>query len=155
MVADQAVRTGLNRGLRARYGRWRRPLVVMASVTAVVAFLGWITAQALTLPTHYQANNWNVAWVGFDVMLLISLLTTGWAVARHRPWSGTALIVSAAMLICDAWFDVTTASGAAATFVSVGLAAGVELPAAAVLAWSGRVRISARTTHAPGRNGPP
>jgi len=81
------------------------------------------------------ANHWDVAWVGFDVMLLSSLLTTGWAVARRRPWARAALMVSAAMLTCDAWFDVTTASCATATLVSIGLAAGVELPAAAGLAW--------------------
>ncbi len=101
-----------------------------------MAFLGWIAVLALTLPTRYLANHWNVAWVGFDVMLLTSLLATGWAMARRRPWAGTALMVSAAMLVCDAWFDVTTASGAATTLLSIGLAAGVELPAGAGLAWA-------------------
>jgi hypothetical protein len=136
MVADQAVSTASTTALRARNGRWRRPLVVTASLTAVVAFLGWIAVLALTLPTRYLANHWNVAWVGFDVMLLISLLTTGWAVARRRPWASTALMVSAAMLTCDAWFDVTTASGATSTLVSIGFAAGMELPAAGGLAWA-------------------
>jgi hypothetical protein len=99
-----------------------------------VAFLGWIAVLALTLPTCYLANHWNVAWLGFDVMLLISLLATGWAVGTRRPWAGTALMVSAALLTGDAWFDMTTASGATATVVSIGLAVGVELPAAFGLA---------------------
>jgi hypothetical protein len=136
MAADQSVSTGSTRGLSARNGQWHRPLVVTASLTAAVAFLGWIAVLALTLPTRYLANHWNVAWVGFDVMLLISLLATAWAVATRRPWAGTALAVNAAMLTCDAWFDVTTASGATTTLVSVGLAVCVELPAAAGLAWT-------------------
>jgi hypothetical protein len=75
-------------------------------------------------------------WPGSDSTLLISLLTTGWAVARRRHWASTALMVSAALLTCDAWFDVTTASGATATLVSFGFAVGVEVPAAAGLAWA-------------------
>src|SRR2546423_11264043 len=130
MVADQSTSTGSTREPGVRGGRWRWPLIVAASLTAAVAFLGWIAVLALTLPTRYLANHWNVAWVGFDVMLLISLLTTGWAVGTRRPWAGTALMVSAALLTCDAWFDMTTASGATATVVSIGLAVGVELPAA-------------------------
>ena len=127
----------VNTGLRVPNRPWRRPLVVTVALTAVLAFLAWIAVLALTLPTRYLANHWNVAWVGFDVMLLISLLAGGWAVASRRPWAGTALMVSAAMLTCDAWFDVTTASGTTATLVSVGFAAGVELPLAAGLAWAG------------------
>jgi hypothetical protein len=124
----------------------------MASLTAVVAFLGWIAVLALTLPTRYVANHWDLAWVGFDLMLLISLLGTGWAVATRRPWAGTALMVNAAMLACDAWFDVTTASGTTATLLSIGLA-GVELPIAAGLAWAaahvpGRPRDAGRTDRA-------
>jgi len=59
-----------------------------------------------------------LAWVGFEVMLLISLLATGWAVGTRWPWAGTALMVSAALLTCDAWFDMTTAPGATATATS-------------------------------------
>jgi hypothetical protein len=136
MVTDQYVSTVSTRRSLARNGRWHRPLVVTASLTAAVAFLAWIAVLALTLPTRYLANNWNVTWVGFDVMLLIGLSTTGWAVATRRPWAGTALMVNAAMLVCDAWFDVTTASGATTTVVSIGLAAVVELPTAAGLAWA-------------------
>ena len=135
MVADQFVSAGRLRGVRARTDWWRRPLVITISLAATMAFLGWIAVLALTLPTRYLANHWNVAWVGFDVMLLISLLATGWAMAGRRPSAGTALMVSAAMLVCDAWFDVTTASGATTTLISIGLAA-VELPAAAGLAWA-------------------
>jgi hypothetical protein len=168
MVADQSVRTGSTRGPRPHNGRWRRSLVVAASLTAVGAFLGWIAVLALTLPTRYLANHWNLAWVGFDVMLLISLLATWLAVATRRPWAGTAMMVNAAMLTCDAWFDVTTASGATATLVSIVLAAGVELPAAAGLAWtathlpdrrharrSGHIRNRTRRAHTTGgKNGP-
>jgi hypothetical protein len=135
MVADQFVGAGRLRGVRARTDWWRRPLVITISLAATMAFVGWIAVLALTLPARYLGNHWNVAWVGFDVMLLISLVATGWAMAGRRPWAGAALMVSAAVLVCDAWFDVTTASGATTTLISIGLSA-VELPAAAGLAWA-------------------
>lgn len=135
MVTDHAVSTGSARGSHAGNGLRRRPLVLTAFLAAVVGFLGWIAVLALTLPTRYPANHWNVAWVGFDVMLLLSLLTTGWSLVTRRPWAGSALMVSAALLSCDAWFDVTTATGATATVASLGAAA-LELPVAAGLAWA-------------------
>ena len=123
------------RRLRPRTTAWRRRLVGAASLTALTAFLGWTAVLALTLPSRYLVSHWNVAWVGFDVMLLVSLLTAGWAVAKRRPWAPSALMVAVAMLTCDAWFDVTTASGRTATLVSIGLAVGLELPSALCLTW--------------------
>jgi hypothetical protein len=136
MVTDQAVGVDAIGERNDRDVGWRRPLVVITSVATLVAFLGWITVLAVTLPTRYDANHWNVAWVGFDAMLLISLLTAAWSVGRRRTWAPTPLMVSAVLLTCDAWFDVTTASGGTATLVSVGFAVGVELPSAACLAWA-------------------
>jgi hypothetical protein len=119
----------------ARAGR-RGWLAVTASLAAAAGFLAWIAVLALTLPSRYLTEHWNVTWVGFDVMLLASLLAAGWALARRRRWAAGALPVSAALLVCDAWFDVTTAAGGTATLVSLGLAAVVELPAAVGLAWA-------------------
>ena len=113
----------------------RRGWVTAALVIAVLAFLGWIAVLAVTLPTQYVASHWNVAWAGFDAMLLAGLLSTGWAVVRRRPWAPSAAMVSAALLVCDAWFDMATASGATAMLFSAVLAGAVELPAAACLAW--------------------
>ena len=144
MAVDHVSRTRPTRAVPARDRRWHRPLVASVSLTAVAAFVGWIAVVALTLPVRYEADNWNVAWAGFDLMLLISLLTAGWAVARQRPWADTALVVGAVILIFDAWFDVTTAAGTTATLVSVGFAAGVELPAATGLAWAATLRVAAR-----------
>jgi hypothetical protein len=147
MVTDQAVhnerRIQTDSEDNPRGGRWswapdrgwRRPVVVLAALTAGGAFVGWVAVLALTLPSQYAASHWNVAWVGFDVMLLVSLVLAGWAVVMRRHWASTALMVSAVLLVCDTWFDVTTTSGPTDTLVSVGLAI-VALPAAAGLAWA-------------------
>jgi hypothetical protein len=151
MVADQVINNGITavRRNKVRNGRgvldrrWRRPVVVLASLTAGAAFAGWVAVLALTLPSRYLASHWNVAWVGFDLMLLVSLLFTAWALVMRRRWASSALMVSATLLFSDVWFDVTTTSGARDTLVSVGLA-GIALPAAAGLAWAA-ARASARS----------
>jgi hypothetical protein len=125
---------------RARYpGR-----LILAVLLACGAFVGWIIALAVLLPSRYHADHWNVAWAGFDVMLLVSLITTGWAFVRRPHLAATAFVVTAVLLVCDAWFDVTTASGTLDTAVSVACALTVELPLAAALAWVARRRLRAR-----------
>ena len=110
-------------------------MITAGMVIAAAAFLAWIAILAVTLPTRYVANHWNVAWAGFDAMLMIGLLSAGWAIARRRAWAPSAAMVSAAVLVCDAWFDTATATDTTAMLISLALAAVVELPAAAGLAW--------------------
>ncbi len=119
--------------------RTRRPgRLVLPLVIAAAGFVGWIIALAVRLPDRYVAGHWNVAWVGFDVILLVSLVSTAWVFARREYLVPTAALVTAVLLLCDAWFDVTTASGLTDTTVSLVSAALVELPIAAVLVWAAR-----------------
>jgi hypothetical protein len=138
----------------ASRARYPFPLV-LALLLAAGGFVGWIIALAIRLPSRYRADHWNVAWVGFDVMLLISLIATAWVFTRRPHLVPTAFVVTAVLLVCDAWFDVTTASGTGDTVVSVVCAAAFELPLAGALAWAaraaGEVRSAFRT---PGRRHP-
>jgi hypothetical protein len=118
--------------------------LVLASLLAGGGFAGWTTVLAVQLPSRYVAGHWNVAWAGFDVMLLVSLIVTGWVFMRRPHLAATAFVVTAALLVCDAWFDVTTASGSLDTAVSVFLAVAVELPLAAALAWFASRQLGAR-----------
>jgi hypothetical protein len=128
--------------------------LVLACLLAGGGFVGWIIVLAIRLPARYRADHWNVAWAGFDVMLLISLVTSAWVLARLPRVVPTAFIVTAVLLACDAWFDVTTASGTADTAVSLVCAGAVELPLAGTLVWVARRRIRADLP-APYRQNPP
>jgi hypothetical protein len=126
---------------RARYPR----RLVLALLLAAGGFAGWIIALAVRLPSRYRADHWNVAWAGFDVMLLISLVATGWVFVRRSPLAATASVVTSALLVCDAWFDVTTATGTADTALSVACAVAFELPLAAALVWAARRQLRAHS----------
>ena len=67
-------------------------------------FLGW------HLPLRYEAHHWDLAWVGLDVGEIIMILATAWAAWRRRAVFIVFSSVLAALLLLDAWFDVTTAN---------------------------------------------
>ncbi len=114
--------------LLERIRRHRRHTLELLTVCAL-GLVPWTVLLAMTLPSVYEVRQWRVTWVGFDALLMVAMAATallGWL--RHR-----AVIVSAtatAVLICDAWFDVSLAFGTAGVWLSAVLAACVELPLA-------------------------
>ncbi|MFT4044376.1 MAG: hypothetical protein QM673_14560 [Gordonia sp. (in: high G+C Gram-positive bacteria)] len=104
-----------------------------------VGLIPWIVFLALTLPTEYIAHNWVITWVGFDILLVVLMAATavlGWLRRQLLVLTGFATGV---LLVCDAWFDVMTASPAD-RWVSLLTAFLAELPLAALLI-IGTVRI--------------
>jgi hypothetical protein len=114
-------------------GNQRRHRFVVIMTLATLGLIPWVIVLAVTLPKHYIAGHWTLTWVGFDLGLLVSLgLTAYFAWRRRQAVIGLATI-SAAMLTCDAWFDITTSSGTIDVVVAVASAALLELPLAVIL----------------------
>jgi hypothetical protein len=111
--------------------RRRRFLVLLTG--ACVWLVPWIVYLALTLPKHYDAGAWQVAWVGFDVMLLTGLSVTAYMIWRKRQLSVVPAIITGTLLICDAWFDMTLSAGRSDFAVTVITALFGELPLAALM----------------------
>ena len=112
-------------------GRRRRRLLLVASIGSLV-LVPWIGILAATLPHRYEARHWTLAWVGFDIALVLGLGTTAWMAWRARPALVVPALVTATLLVCDAWFDTTTAQRSD-VLVSALSALLLELPMAAVL----------------------
>jgi hypothetical protein len=125
-------------------GAWRRwvpAATVAVAVTGTLVLAAWIWGLARTLPHRYLADNWNTAWIGYDLALLAGLALTGWA-----AWRGSALLLPAAfttaiLLVCDAWFDVMTAATVTDRTASALVALVAELPLAVGLLWVARPMI--------------
>ncbi|WP_345411669.1 hypothetical protein [Actinomycetospora chlora] len=109
----------------------RRRFLLLASIGSLV-LVPWIGFLAATLPHRYEARHWTLAWVGFDVVLLVGLATTAFMAWRGRPAVVFPALVTATLLVCDAWFDTTTAQRTDVV-VSALSALLLELPMAAVL----------------------
>src|SRR5204863_194858 len=68
--------------------------------------LPWTVWLYQSLPSRTTADNWDVAWAGFDVAIAIALLATAVGALRCASWTQGAAAAAATLLVCDAWFDV-------------------------------------------------
>lgn len=118
--------------------RMRRTRLTLM-VCGAVALIPWTLYLAFTLPSTYVAHNWPATWVGFDCMLVGFMAATailGWL---RRQLVLLAAFTTGILLLCDAWFDIITASPAQ-VWLSVLTAAVANLPIAVILI-SGALRI--------------
>jgi hypothetical protein len=111
-----------------RMRRWRLTVVIGSAV----ALIPWTVYLGLTLPDRHVARNWSVTWVGFDTLLLAMFALTAVLGVLRRQLLVLAVFTSGLLLLCDAWFDVTTA-GRGEFWQSVGIAVLLELPIAVLL----------------------
>jgi hypothetical protein len=98
------------------------------------AMLPWLAVLAVWLPSTTQVGHWSTAWVGLDAAEGAGLFLTGWLLRRGDQRACLAAAATAMALTIDAWFDVTTAAPGAGLALAVAMAAGAELPMAALCA---------------------
>jgi len=87
-----------------RPGWWIGPLYLVLAV----ALIPWTGFLAATLPQRATSHHYDLAWVGFDLLLAASLARTAWLSLRRSPFVVNVASASATLLVVDAWFDVTT-----------------------------------------------
>ena len=128
---------------------WVRRWFPRFLAVACLMLVPWIVVLAVTLPRHYVAGHWKAAWLGFDLTLFISLAVTAWALWRQRQVAVGATLVTATLLLCDAWFDINTADPGSDLLMSLGSAVLIEIPLAVSLLWLCRrlSQVSSRLSH--------
>jgi hypothetical protein len=112
--------------------RHRRRAFDLLAMCAV-GLVPWTVLLATTLPKEYHVHHWQLTWVGFDVLLIAAMGTTailGW---RRRISVVVSALLTATLLVCDAWFDVGLDIGTGDVWLAVALAVFVELPVAGFL----------------------
>jgi hypothetical protein len=114
--------------------RWAAPLLALGAAVLIP----WTLVLAYRLPARHTSDHWDVAWVGFDLVLAGSLAATGLTIARRSAWAPSAAAVAATLLFCDAWFDVVLASGHDGQVEAILEAVLVEIPLAIFLVWLAR-----------------
>ena len=129
---------GLPRGARddgTVVPRW----VALGFLVLTVGLVPWTIWLFFSLPDDHLAQNWCARvgrvrrrrWASRSALTSVSLLP-----ARRGPGSRAA--VAGTLLVCDAWFDITTSRGTDERLQAIGLAVVVELPLAAVCFWIAR-----------------
>lgn len=133
-------------GLPAERAKRRRARFLIVLLACCAGLVPWIVYLAFSMPTGYRAEAWSAAWVGFDLLLLAALVGTVTAALLGRQLVVLLAVVSATLLLCDAWFDIVLDWGSSDVWGSVASAAFLELPLAVFLLAQVRtlVRISLR-----------
>jgi hypothetical protein len=101
---------------------------------AGLGMIPWVFILASTLPSTTRAEHWPAAWTGIDGMEAAGLITTGVALIRSHRWLCLPAAVTSALLVVDAWFDITTSAPGPAATVAIALAIFPELPMAGLCA---------------------
>ncbi len=114
----------------ARVVRWAGPAFTLFALI----LLPWTAYLGYSLPSHQVAADYDVAWAGFDVILLTALASTGYFALRRSRFLANAAIATAMLLIVDAWFDVMT-TPPDQRLESIAMAVLAELPLAAACVW--------------------
>ncbi|MFI5776164.1 hypothetical protein [Nocardia sp. NPDC051570] len=115
-----------------------RRVLLLITAGGAALLVPWIVFLAVHLPEGYTTNEWRLAWVGFDVLLFAGLGSSAWLGFRRRRAAVPVLIATAALLCCDAWFDVVLDWSGDNRWGSVLMAAGVEIPLGLLLALRAR-----------------
>ncbi len=74
-----------------------------------VFMIPWIVYLGFTLPQNYTVRDWPLTWLGFDSLLVVFMIATAILTWLHRQALVFPAFTTGILLICDAWFDLTTA----------------------------------------------
>ena len=58
-----------------------------------LGLFGWMSYLSITLPGSFRAQNWDVAWIGFDTAMLVSIVITAWSIRKRRQLAIPAAMV--------------------------------------------------------------
>jgi hypothetical protein len=95
-----------------------------------LALIPWIVYLAVVLPRRNFAEHYRLSWIGFDLALALVLARTAYLANRHDPRVVLPANAAGALLIADAWFDITTSDSRAAALTALASALLLELPIA-------------------------
>ena len=103
----------------------------MLLALAAVFLIPWTLWLTFSLPSSHITHHYGLAWVGFDVGLLVAFALTAWAAYARSYLVVAFAAATCALLLCDAWFDIVTSNGGE-RIEAILEAAFAELPLAAL-----------------------
>lgn len=90
----------------------------------------WVIYLAKSLPHHHPQPHYDVAWVGLDASIMVTLFIT--AILATKKSSLVVLSASAigALLLVDAWFDLISSRPGFELTEAISLGIVIEIPLA-------------------------
>lgn len=105
---------------------WKTLLYIIGGLVVVP----WTVYLSRSLPSHHTFRNWDVAWVGLDIALYLSLAVTGVLAYTKSLYTVIAASATGSLLLMDAWFDITGARKGWELHEALFAAVIIELPLA-------------------------
>lgn len=99
------------------------------------ALLPWTINLSSTLPVRHVSLYWDVAWVGFDLILFSVVLATAYFALKKSGWVILSAMATSALLVADAWLDIWTSRPGRQMNFAIIIAIFVELPLALMSFW--------------------
>ncbi|MEZ0095314.1 hypothetical protein [Streptacidiphilus sp. EB129] len=108
------------------------PALALFFLGSALVLAPWTAWLFLTLPPAAVAAHWNLAWGGFDALMIVAFIGAGVRILRVSARGAVVTAAACALLVTDAWFDVMTASTRDELVEALLMAGLVELPMAAL-----------------------
>jgi len=117
---------GGRRGAHMDPSKIRRHRLTLLTLGSL-GLIPWTIYLGVTLPDRYVVQDWTLTWTGFDAMLTVMFLATALLAYYRKQIVVLASFTSGTLLLCDAWFDLTTSHGDD-RLVALGFALCIEIP---------------------------
>jgi hypothetical protein len=121
-------------GVRRTAPRWVAPVFAAGALVLVP----WVVFLGFELPERTTDQHYNLAWVGFDLLLIFAMARTALLAWKGRRQVQLPAAVTCTLLLVDAWFDIMTSDGTWALTQALLFAFLLELPVAAIAFWIAR-----------------
>jgi hypothetical protein len=103
-----------------------------AFATAGLIMIPWVLYLSMSLPKKAMDSHWALDWVGLDSCEALALFATGRFLKRADNRCTLTATAAAALLLTDAWFDVTATTPGGALAIAIAMAVFAEIPIAIV-----------------------
>ena len=130
-------------------------IALLTGITLVL--VPWTLWLSVVLPAKHTTHDWDATWVGFDIVLLVTLGLTAIAYRKRSPALPMVATAAGVLLYADAWFD-NWLSGAAVSSIVLALVG--EIPLGTLCLWLAggalrpRKRYATTPTGSPTRTAP-
>jgi hypothetical protein len=105
----------MEKAVKIYFPRW----ISVFYIICAVILIPWIVVLADLLPSRHVARHWDALWVGFDVLILITIVLTIYFMVKKRIWVIMTATALATLLLVDIWFDLLTAKPGSEQFQAV------------------------------------
>ncbi|MGB3480924.1 MAG: hypothetical protein WBB07_01745 [Mycobacterium sp.] len=122
---------------------WLRRAHLGLMIGGALCMIPWVVYLAFTLPRDYTVRDWPLTWVGFDSLLIAFMAGTAFLAWLHRLPLVFFAFTTGILLLCDAWFDITTAGPGELPTAAVSAVLGGLLAAVLIAGAVSLVRLNA------------